>query len=212
MQNSFLPQNVDQYLAVGCMRCKFGGTPKCKVNFWIEELLALRAIVLETGLKEEVKWGFPVYTQQNRNIVTINALKGSANIGFFKGVFLKDAFKILKQQGNIQSARIIPFKSTEEILKHKEILIGYILESIEIEKKGLKVELKKRIESFPDELVQAFEEDHSFKDAFYRLTPGRRRGYVLYFSQAKQVQTRIARIQKYKVQIFNGVGLNDVSK
>lgn len=52
-------QLVDKYLKDGCMRCKFGGTPKCKVLSWVSELKLLRKIVLESGLKEEVKWGFP---------------------------------------------------------------------------------------------------------------------------------------------------------
>ncbi len=102
---------VDKYLVDGCMRCKYGGTPQCKVLLWVEALENLRQIVIETGLKEEIKWGVPVYTWEGKNIITVNALKDSANIGFFKGVLLKDAHKILQQQGNLQSDRLIKFTS-----------------------------------------------------------------------------------------------------
>jgi uncharacterized protein YdeI (YjbR/CyaY-like superfamily) len=201
--------NVDKYLVNGCMRCKYGGTPKCKVLNWVEELVALRAVVMETGLKEEIKWGVPVYTHHGKNIITINALKESANIGFFKGALLTDKHKILQQQGNIQSARIIKFSNVNDIIKIKETLKLYVLEAIAIEESGKKVLLKKNPEPIPEELLDAFEQEPSFKKAFYKLTPGRQRAYIIYFSQAKQIQTRIKRIENYKTQIFEGKGMND---
>ena len=200
---------VDKYLIDGCMRCKYGGTPQCKVHNWREELEMLRQIVLETGLTEEIKWGAPVYTHKGKNIVSVGALKESANIGFFKGVLLTDKHKILQQQGNLQSDRIIKFTNVKDIEKVKDVLKEYVLEAIEIEESGKKVEFKKNPEPIPDELLEAFEKDPAFKKAFYALTAGRQRGYIIHFSQPKQSQTRIGRIEKYKEQIFNGIGLND---
>lgn len=204
-----LNPQVDKYLIDGCMRCKYGGTPQCKVNNWREELELLRQIVLETGLKEELKWGAPVYTHHGKNIVSVGALKDSANIGFFKGVLLADKHKILQQQGNLQSDRIIKFTNVNDIKKIKDVLKSYVLEAIAIEESGKKVEYKKNPEPIPEELVKAFEEAPAFKKAFYALTPGRQRGYIIHFSQPKQSKTRIERIEKYKQQIFNGIGLND---
>lgn len=200
---------VDKYLIDGCMRCKYGGTPQCKVHNWREELEMLRQIVLETGLTEEIKWGAPVYTHKGKNIVSVGALKESANIGFFKGVLLTDKHKILQQQGNLQSDRIIIFTNVKDIEKVKDVLKEYVLEAIEIEESGKKVEFKKNPEPIPNELLEAFEQDPAFKKAFYALTAGRQRGYIIHFSQPKQSQTRIGRIEKYKEQIFNGIGLND---
>ncbi len=204
--------NVDKYLVDGCMRCKYGGTPQCKVLNWTEELETLRQIVLETGLTEEIKWGVPVYTNKGKNIVTVNALKGSANIGFYKGAIMKDSHNILEQQGTIQSARIIRFTDTERIKKIKEVLKSYVLEAIAIEEKGKKVPTVKNPEPIPDELLQAFEDDPSFKMAFESLTPGRQRGYIIHFSQPKQASTRKGRIEKHKGQILDGVGLHDKYK
>ena len=204
-----LNPQVDKYLIDGCMRCKFGGTPRCKVNNWKKELELLRKIVLQTHLKEELKWGAPIYTHNGKNIVSVGALKESANIGFFKGVLLVDPHKILQQQGNLQSDRILKFTDIAEIEKIKEIIKSYIIEAIAIEESGKKVEFKKNPEPIPPELIQAFEADPAFKKAFYALTPGRQRGYTIHFSQPKQEQTRIGRIEKCKEQIFNGVGLND---
>ncbi len=200
---------IDNYLVEGCMRCKYGGTPQCKVLNWVEELLLLREIVLETGLTEEMKWGVPVYTKNGKNIVMVNALKDSANISFFKGVLLIDKHKILQQQGNLQSDRIVKFTKIDDIIKLKDVLKEYVLEAIAIEESGAKVVFKKNPEPTPEELLQAFEDDPAFQKAFYDLTLGKQRGYIIHFSQPKQTQTRIGRIQKYKEQIFNGVGLND---
>jgi len=204
-----LNSKVDKYLIDGCMRCKYGGTPQCKVNNWRTELELLRHIVLETGLKEELKWSIPVYTHNGKNIVMINAFKEFANIGFFKGQLMTDKEKILQQQGNIQSSRFVKFSNAKDIIILKDVLKSYILEAIAIEKSGKKVEIKKNSEPLPDELLHAFQDDQKFKNAFYNLTPGRQRGYIIYFSQPKQMQTRINRIEKYKSQIFKGLGLND---
>lgn len=204
-----LNPQVDKYLIDGCMRCKYGGTPQCKVNNWREELEFLRQIVLETGLTEDIKWGVPVYTHKGKNIVSVGALKESANIGFFKGVLLADKHKILQQQGSLQSDRIVKFTNMSSIENVKDILKSYVLEAIAIEESGKKVEFQKNPEPIPDELLEVFEDDPAFKQAFYALTPGRQRGYIIHFSQPKQTQTRTARIEKYKKQIFDGVGLND---
>lgn len=209
MMDTQLNPLVDKYLTDGCMRCKYGGTPQCKVLNWVEELETLREIVLETGLKEEIKWGVPVYTLNGKNIVTVNALKESANIGFYKGAIMSDRHQILSQQGNIQSARIVRFTNPEEIRNLKDVLKSYVLEAIAIEESGKKVETVKNPEPVPEELLQAFEDNPAFEKAFYALTPGRQRGYVIYFSQPKQSQTRSGRIEKYKEQIFKGIGLND---
>ncbi len=200
---------VDKYLVDGCMRCKYGGTPQCKVLDWFEELELLRQIVLETGLKEEIKWGVPVYTINGKNVVNVSALKDSANIGFFKGVLLKDEHKILQQQGNLQSDRLIKFTNIEEIKKLEEVLRAYVLEAIEIEKSGKKVEFKKNPEPMPEELLQALEDDPTFKTAFYALTPGRQRSYNIFISQPKQEKTRSSRVEKCKPKVFEGKGWNE---
>jgi uncharacterized protein YdeI (YjbR/CyaY-like superfamily) len=200
---------VDKYLVDGCMRCKYGATPQCKVLKWVEPLELLRRIVLETGLTEEIKWGVPVYTLHGKNVATINALNGSANIGFFKGVLLQDEHRILQQQGNVQSDRIIRFSDSTSIEKVRGVLTDYLLEAIEIERSGRKIEFKKNPEPIPNELREALEQDPLFKNAFYSLTLGRQRGYIIHFSQPKQSQTRMARIAKYREHILNGIGLHD---
>ena len=169
----------------------------------------MRAIVLQCNLKEEIKWGVPVYTLNDKNIITVNALKDSANIVFFKGVLLKDEHKILQQQGNIQLSRIVKFTSINEIIALQDVLLEYIHEAIEIEKSGKKLETPKPTMEIPDELTQVFEEEPEFKNAFYKLTPGRQRSYIIHFSQAKQSETRLARIHKNKDLIFKGIGFND---
>ena len=201
--------SFDTYLKNGCMRCKYGGTPQCKVRGWVEELTLLRQMVREMGLTEVIKWGIPVYTHQWKNIITINALKASANIGFFKGVLLADPEQILEQQGNIQSARIIRFTNTDDIKNKRDILKAYITEAIAIEDSGREVVLKKNPEPLPEELLEALRQDPAFETAFYSLTPGRQRGYIIFFSSPKQSETRMRRIEKYKEQIFNGIGLHD---
>ena len=177
---------VDKYLIDGCMRCEYGGTPDCKVNDWIEELKTLRMIVLEAGLTEELKWGVPCYTHNKKNVLTVSALKDAATIGFFKGALLEDPHNLLQKPGpNSQSARYIKFASVDQIIEVEHFLKEYIQNAIEVEKAGLQVEFKKNPEPIPDELQQKLDDDPVFKSAFEILTPGRQRGYIIYFSQPK---------------------------
>ena len=141
---------IDNYLAEGCGRCPLVGTSDCKVHNWTEELKKLRTIVLECGLTEELKWGVPCYTFQNKNILLVSAFKEFCVISFFKGSLLKDAKNILERPGaNSQATRYIKFTSVEEIINLKNTLKSYISEAIEVEKAGLKVEFKKNPEPIP---------------------------------------------------------------
>jgi uncharacterized protein YdeI (YjbR/CyaY-like superfamily) len=201
---------IDNYLSEGCGRCPLGGTSDCKVHQWPEELKKLRTIVIDCGLAEELKWGVPCYTCQNKNIVLISALRGYCAFSFFKGVLLKDPQNILEKPGeNSQSDRVIKFTSVQQVTEVEDVLKEYILEAIEVEKAGLKVEFKKNPEPIPEELQQKLDEDPFFKSAFEELTPGRQRGYIIYFSQPKQSKTRVARIEKCVPKILNGEGLHD---
>ena len=201
---------VDQYLIDGCGRCKYYATPNCKVNTWIEELKILRSIALESGLNEEIKWGVPCYTFENKNIILVSAFKDYCAISFFKGTLIKDKKNLLEKPGdNSQSAMYLKFNKESDILSNKKIIKSYIEQAIEIEKSGLKVEFKKNPEPIPEELNKKFQENPEFKKAFFSLTPGRQRGYILFFSQPKQTKTREARIEKCTTKIFNGEGLNE---
>jgi uncharacterized protein YdeI (YjbR/CyaY-like superfamily) len=178
---------------------------------WREEFEALRTIVLDCGLAEELKWYQPCYTFQKKNIVLIHGFKEYCALLFFKGVLLRDPKGILIQQTeNVQSGRQIRFTSVREIVKMKPVLKSYIQEAIEVEKAGLKVKLKKTSEyKAPEEFQKKLEEIPALKTAFSALTPGRQRGYLYYFSQPKQSRTREARVEKYMHQIFDGKGLDD---
>jgi uncharacterized protein YdeI (YjbR/CyaY-like superfamily) len=182
-----------------------------KKGQWQEEFEKLRMIVLDCGLTEELKWGCPCYTFQKRNIVLIHGFKEYCALLFFKGALLKDAKGILIQQTeNVQAARQIRFTNVREIIKLKTIVKAYIKEAIEVEKAGVKVNLKKTAEfKMPEEFQNKLNESPTLKRAFAALTPGRQRGYLLHFSAAKQSKTRKARIEKAVPQILTGKGLND---
>jgi|SRR6185312_1795961 len=175
---------------------------------WREELEALRIIILDCNLTEELKWSIPVYTFKGKNIVGINSLKESVALAFFKGVLLQDTEDILLQPGKVQAARWIKFTSVNEILKLEPVLKAYIFEAIEVEKAGLKVKKKETSDyKIPEEFQDKLGELPALKKAFYSLTPGRQRAYIIYFSQPKQSQTRQARVEKYIQQILIGKGL-----
>jgi uncharacterized protein YdeI (YjbR/CyaY-like superfamily) len=182
-----------------------------KAKKWKEEFEKLRTIVLSCGLTEELRWGCPCYTFEKRNVVLIHGFKEYCALLFPKGVLLKDAEGILIQQTeNVQAARQIRFTNVRDIKEIERTIKAYIQEAIEVEKTGLEVKYKKVSEfKIPPELKERFNELPALKTAFDALTPGRQRGYILYFSGAKQSKTREARVEKYIERILNGKGLDD---
>ena len=181
-----------------------------KAKKWQEEFEKLRMIILPSGLTEELKWGKPCYTFQDSNILIIQGFKEYCALMFCKGALLKDPKGILIQQTkHVQAARQIRFTNVREIVNMESILRAYIHEAIEAEKAGLKVHFKKNPEPIPEELQHKLDEIPALKTAFEALTPGRQRGYILYFAAAKQSKTREARVEKWMAQILNGKGLDD---
>jgi len=201
---------VDLYILDGCGRCAYYATPSCKVKNWQVELEALRQIVLSVGLTEELKWGVPCYTYNEKNIAIVSAFKEYCSISFFKGALLEDPHLRLTKPGEgSQAARLIKFTNYNEIITQTEILKAYINGAVELEKSGKKIEFKKNPEPIPAELLTKFDELPALQQAFFALTPSRQRGYIIYFSQPKQAHTRSSRIEKCILKILNGEGLND---
>jgi len=178
---------------------------------WQKEIEKMRVIALDCGLTEELKWGCPCYQYENTNVVLIHVFKEYCAFLLFKGALLNDPEGILVQQTeNVQSARQIRFTNLKEIQKLERIIKSYIYEAIEVERAGLKVKLKRTKEfTMPEEFKNKLDKSAALKKAFESLTPGRQRGYLLYFSSAKQAKTREERVKKYTKQILAGKGLED---
>ena len=182
-----------------------------KATKWQKEYEKLRKIILGCGLNEELKWGCPCYTFENKNIVLIHGFKEYCAILFFKGALLNDTDGILIQQTeNVQSARQARFTNVQEVVKKERTLKAYIYEAIEVERVGLQVKYKKTKDfKIPEEFQSKLDKMPALKTAFNELTPGRQRAYIFHFSQPKQSKTRESRVEKYTKQILSGKGLDD---
>ena len=178
---------------------------------WQAELKQLCSILVSCGLTETFKWRNPCYTFQDKNVLILFGFKEYCGVSFLKGVLLKDELNILVQPTeNMQAVRQLRFTNIADILKLTDVIKAYIFEAIEVEKSAVKVPSKKVSEfDVPEELEIIFEKEIDFEEAFKTLTPGRQKGYLLYFSAAKQSKTRISRIKKYQTRIFKGQGIND---
>ena len=201
---------VDQYLLDGCGRCKKGGTPQCTVHRWHPILVALRELALECGLTEEVKWSVPCYTLNGKNVLMIHAFMEYCSVMFMKGALLDDPNEALhRQTENVTAGRQLRFTKLEEFMDQRPQAKAFILQAIEVEKAGKKVEARTEEPPITEELAEAFGQDEAFKSAFYKLTPGRQRAYLLHFSQPKQAATRAKRIEQCMIMILRGEGLHD---
>ena len=205
---SRLPDNVDTYLLRGCGRCELFDSPACKVNRWRTELEVLREIMLSTELKEEVKWGVPCYTLNGKNVVLFGALKESVSISFMNGALLHDPAGILQKAGeNSHVDRLLRFTSIDQIVEKEAAIRDFVAQAMAYTSAGKKIDTPRPAPEIPEELLAAFAEMPELQQAFYALTPGRQRGYLLHFSQAKQSATRASRIAKCTEAILRGKGL-----
>jgi uncharacterized protein YdeI (YjbR/CyaY-like superfamily) len=207
-----MTKDIQTYFASGCGRCTLFDTPQCKVQTWHKELELLREIVLESSmLLEEMKWGMPCYSVNKKNVLMLAAFKEYCSLSFFKGSLLSDPENVMVSPGeNSQAVKQFKFKSVDEVLKHRNTIKSYIFEAIENEKNGVQITFKKPEEyPIPEEFQKCMNQDEMLREAFYRLTPGRRRAYLLHFGQAKQSATREARIEKCRASILLGKGLNE---
>jgi uncharacterized protein YdeI (YjbR/CyaY-like superfamily) len=176
---------------------------------WPEEMADLRPILLGCGLTEDVKWGKPCYSYEGSNIVILQEMKEFLSLMFFKGALLSDSEGVLEEQGpNSRSARRIRFTSVEDVARLTDTVKAYIDEAIDVEEAGLELDPAPEL-VFVEELQNRLDQDPAFQAAFEALTPGRRREYNLYFSDAKQAKTREARIDKYVQKILDGKGFRD---
>lgn len=202
---------ADVFFSDGCGRCPLGGTPGCKVHQWREEVLMLREILLQSGLTETRKWGVPCYVHGKKNVVLLSVLKESATLSFLKGALLSDPAKLLHKPGeNSQAARYMKFTSPDQVLAQSAEISAYVREAVKLEESGQKVVFKApQDQAMCDELQEVLKSDVELNTAFYALTPGRQRGYILFFGGAKQAKTRMERIDKWRDKILQGKGMQD---
>jgi uncharacterized protein YdeI (YjbR/CyaY-like superfamily) len=202
--------SVDQYLLDGCGRCSKGGTPSCTVHAWHPILVAMRELATECMLTEEVKWSVPCYTLKGKNVLMIHAFMEYCSIMFMKGSLLTDPENILhRQTEHVTAGRQLRYTNLEDFLAQREQAKAFVMEAITLEEAGKKVEKRTEEEPMVEELKEAFSQDSTFKTAFYQLTPGRQRAYLLHFAQPKQAATRASRIEKCMDMILRGEGLHD---
>ena len=182
-----------------------------ELGTWRDEFSALRRMLLEAGLVEEWKWRKPCYTANGKNIVIFQSFKQFAALLFFQGALLTDPHDVLRKQGeNSQSALRLEFRSLADVRRAEAFLGDYVREAVENARAGRTAPRKVTAEYLcPEELSLRFDEDPRFREAFEALTPGRRRGYLLYFAGAKRSATRAARIERYEDRIFDGLGMHD---
>jgi uncharacterized protein YdeI (YjbR/CyaY-like superfamily) len=176
---------------------------------WRAEMTYLRSILLDCLMIETYKWKTPVYMVGKKNVIAISSLKEHCALNFFNGALLQDEEGLLIKPGeHTQLGRWMKFDSMEQILAKEDLIKAYILEAIEVEKLGLALEKPVEI-PFPEELVTIFDMKPALKAAFEKLTPGRQRAYLRFFSDGKQSETRTLRIEKNEKYILKGIGITD---
>jgi uncharacterized protein YdeI (YjbR/CyaY-like superfamily) len=167
--------------------------------------------MLETDLTESYKWGQPCYTYNDKNLVLLGGFASSFVVSFFNGSLLQDPKGILEFPGpNSRVAKVLRFTDGSQIAPLETMIKSYVAESIVLEQTGIKIQTSPANElPVPKELLDAFARFKGLEQAFYALTPGRQRGYLMHVASAKQAATRTSRIEKCVDKILDGKGLQE---
>lgn len=199
--------DVEEYFSNGCGRCERFATDDCSTRRWIDGLVELRRICLGAGLVETVKWGHPCYMLGNRNIVILGAFRNDFRLSFFNAALMKDPDGVLEKGGpNTQHPELIRFRKNNQVAKLKPIIEAYLIEAMGYAEAGIKPPKQQGELKLPDELIEALECDPELAEAFQRLTPGRKKSYVINLNSAKKSATRISRIARFRDKILAGKG------
>ncbi|SMX45564.1 YdeI/OmpD-associated family protein [Actibacterium lipolyticum] len=201
---------IEDYFSKGCGRCKRFDTADCSTRHWAEGLRALRALCINAGLVETVKWGHPCYMHAGRNIAIIGAFRGDFRLSFFNAALMKDSSGLLEKQGpNTQHPNMLRFDANAQVAERAPTIRAYLEEAMAYADAGLKPKKQKAVVKLPDALVDALDADPILAEAFHKLTPGRQKSYVLNLNAAKKHETRVARIAKFRDKIIEGKGATE---
>ncbi len=199
--------DIEVYFSKGCGRCERFATPDCSTRKWIGGLTELRRICLASGLVETLKWGHPCYMAGDRNVAILGAFRSDYRLSFFNAALMKDPNGVLEKQGpNTPHPDMIRFTENAQVGEMEPVITSYLIEAMSYAEAGIKPPKEQGEVEFPDELLEALESDPELADAFYGLTPGRQKSYVINLNSAKKPETRISRIAKFRDKIFAGKG------
>lgn len=201
---------IEDYFEKGCGRCDRFATADCSTRKWHAGLIDLRRICLEMGLIESVKWGHPCYMHAERNVAIIGAFRGDFRITFFNAALLTDPDHVLERQGpNTRHPDMIRFDDNAQVCALEPTLRFYLAEAKSYADAGLRPPKTDFDLEFPDELLEALDADPGFAEAFHRLTPGRKKSYVINLASAKAPATRRSRIAKFRDHVLAGKGATE---
>lgn len=199
--------DIEDYFTQGCGRCARFATPACSTRQWSRGLKMLRRLCREAGLVETLKWAHPCYMSGDRNIAIIGAFRDDFRLTFMNAALLGDPGRVLEKRGpNTRHADMIRFTADDQVAAMKPVILAYLTEAIGYAEAGLKPPKEEHTFELPVELVDAMDCDLELAEAFHKLTPGRRRSYVINLNGAKTASTRVARIAKFRAHILAGKG------
>ena len=202
--------DIEDYFAKGCGRCERFATSDCSTRQWNPGLKELRRICLDAGLMETVKWAHPCYMHAGRNIVILGAFRGDFRMSFFNAALMKDPDGVLEKQGpNTQHPDMIRFANNADVADMAPVIRSYLNEAMGYAEAGVRPPKERRDVELPEELGEALDADHELAQAFYRLTPGRQKSYVINLNSAKKPATRVSRIAKFRGKILAGKGATE---
>lgn len=129
---------------------------------------------------------------------------------FFNGSGMKDPKGLFNHCVDNEFSRSIKYTDVSEI--DEKAITAYIKESVAVNAKGYKREVKNKNVEVPDDLQQALDKNKTAANFFKDLSYGYKKDYVEWITTAKRPETRTDRITKVVTMCGEGRKMNDKYK
>ena len=158
----------------------------------------LRRIVHQTcpDARETLKWGMPSFMYNGKILCGLAAFKQHAAFWFWRGTRLEDPKGYLGKTGSAMGnfGRITSVND----LPPKSVIAGFVRQAMKINSAGKTPAQAKRKPApaprTPADLLNAMRANRKALATFTALTPGHKREYVGWITDAKRPETRARRI------------------
>lgn len=178
---------------------------------WGKSMQQLRCFLNSTVLEEKLKWGMPVYTLENKNVIGLVAFQKHYGLWFYQGVFLSDPYKVLEnaQKGKTKGMRHLKYREGDVL--EMDLIESYVAEAIENQKQGKMIQAEKSAKNFNSPYLEMYlSADDQLLHCFNALSNYKQQEYHEYIVTAKQEKTKERRMEKAKPLILQNKGLNDL--
>jgi len=161
--------------------------------------------------EETIKWGMPFFDYKGSVLCAMAAFKEHCSFTFWKAKLMKDPEKILQVAERHAMGNFDRLTSLKDLPSDK-ILIAYIKEAAKLNEDNVKLPARKKAPvaelEMPVDFAAALKKNKKANTVFENFSPGKRKEYIEWITEAKTEDTKFKRIETALEWIAEGKSRN----